>query len=312
MYQFFSRRDSTVPRVVASATVFLTLAGCGADSLESIQNDLAGGEDINISLSLNDDGDLVIGIEDDADNSTIPAPAFPLPEMVDIEAGCFDIGSPLDEPLRSTDESPQLNICVEGFRLGISEVTFDQYDAYAIDTGQPLPDDSGFGRGEHPVINVDWNDATAYTIWLSRLTGQSYRLPTEAEWEYAVKAGTITPFHTGQIITSDQANFNARQSYNGSPPGEFRGQTLPVGSFPPNAFGLFDMHGNVQEWTCSTFVGDYRSPNAPQTCEAGSQGTRVLRGGPWNTVARNIRSAVRNNLRTTTISDGIGFRVLQE
>lgn len=297
---------------VSVIVVGLTLTSCGADSLVDIQNDLAGGEDVNLNLSLNDDGDLVIGISDESDNSTEVTPAFPLPEMVDIEAGCFDIGSPMDEPLRSTDESPQLNICVDGFRLGQFEVTFEQYDAFAIDTVRPLPDDEGFGRGDHPVINVDWSDATSYASWLSQQTGQNYRLPTEAEWEYAARAGSTTPFHTGQIITSDQANFQARQSFNGSPIGEFRGQTLPVGSLSSNAFGLFDIHGNVQEWTCSPFVGDYRSSNEPQTCESGNQGRRALRGGSWASVARDIRSARRNNSFTSLQTIATGFRVLQE
>jgi formylglycine-generating enzyme required for sulfatase activity len=94
------------------------------------------------------------------------------------------------------------------------------------------------------VINVVWSEAVSYARWLSSQTGQTYRLPTEAEWEYAARAGTTTPFHTGDFITSDQANFQALQSYNGSPVGVFRNETLPVGSFPPNAFGLHDMHGN--------------------------------------------------------------------
>ncbi len=162
------------------------------------------------------------------------------------------------------------------------------------------------------MINVVWSEAVSYARWLSSQTGQTYRLPTEAEWEYAARAGTTTPFHTGDFITSDQANFQALQSYNGSPVGVFRNETLPVGSFPPNAFGLHDMHGNAMEWTCSAFVGDYRSPAAPQQCDSTSTGRRSLRGGSWSGVARNIRSAWRNSLSVNFRNRSIGFRVVKQ
>ena len=292
-----------------------------SDGGQSISDD-AGSATSDGGQSVSDDADEITnGTDlDDADDNSIPdgdevadvTSASLVPETVQIPAGCFDIGSPVTEPLRSSDEGPQTNLCIQAFQMGRFEVTFDQYDAFASQTGRTLPDDEGFGRGARPVINVTWLDASAYTQWLSIQTGGSYRLPTEAEWEYAARAGTTTPFNTGQFITADQANFQATQSFNGSPVGVFRNQTLPVGTFPSNAFGLHDVHGNVQEWTCSTFIGDYRSINAPQLCEPGNTGVRQIRGGTYLSIARNIRSADRNNLSTTFLGRANGFRVVLE
>ncbi|MEM7256812.1 MAG: formylglycine-generating enzyme family protein [Pseudomonadota bacterium] len=235
-----------------------------------------------------------------------------VPVLIKIESGCFDIGSPDNELNRSGDEGPQYNICVETFMAGQYEVTFSQYDKFATATGRPLPDDEGFGRGNRPVMNVNWNDAIAYTRWLSGVTGSNFRLPTEAEWEYMARSGTVTTFNTGNTITTDQANFQGQQSYNGSVAGVFRHQTLPVGSFAANAFGLYDMHGNIMEWTCSEYVGDYRSMQAPMQCSNTDSGRRVLRGGDWTSVHRNVRSAWRNNLTVGFTFRSIGFRVVQQ
>jgi len=249
----------------------------------------------------------------DATGSPLLVP-LPVPEMIAIESGCYDIGSPDDEPLRSTTEGPRLNVCVSEFSLGRHEVTFAQYDAFAMATGRDLPDSNGFGRDDRPVINVVWEDAIDYVAWLSEKTGRSFRLPTEAEWEYAARAGSDTPFHTGQTITSALANFNDVVSYNGSAINGGLQQTLPVGSFAANAFGLHDMHGNVQEWTCSTFVGDYQSTETPQICDSSTDGFvyRMVRGGSWKSIARNVRSARRNSLPINLVSNGTGFRVLEQ
>ena len=247
----------------------------------------------------------------DATGAPVLVP-LPVPETVAITAGCFDMGSPLDEPLRSTTEGPRFNVCVNEFRMGEYEVTFVQYDAFALATGRATPDSGETGRGDRPVINVSWNDAMDYVLWLSEQTGRNFRLPTEAEWEYAARAGTQTPFNTGPTITSVEANFNDVVSYNGSVTNGSMQQTLPVGSFNPNGFELHDMHGNVQEWTCSAFVGDYRSPETPQVCDSSSDGLRTLRGGGWRSIARNVRSAQRNPLATNFFSSTIGFRVLEQ
>ena len=129
------------------------------------------------------------------------------------------------------------------FAVGKFEVTFAEWDACLSGGGcSHRPGDAGWGRGKRPVINVSWNDAKAYVAWLSRQTGRAYRLLSEAEWEYAARAGTTTPFSTGRTITSDQANFNSNRI------GQYRQQTVPVGLFSANGFGLHDMHGNVAEW----------------------------------------------------------------
>ncbi|MCP5093179.1 MAG: formylglycine-generating enzyme family protein, partial [Gammaproteobacteria bacterium] len=173
------------------------------------------------------------------------------PAMVSIPGGCFEMGSPADEPER-IDNERQHRVCVEPFMLSRYEVTFAEYDAFPEATKRKKPNDQGWGRGRRPVINVSWEDATAYAAWLSEETGTTYRLPTEAEWEYAARAGTTTPFHFGEQISTEQANFNGNYTYNGSAKGEYRQQTLAVGQFEANGFGLYDVHGNVREWTCST------------------------------------------------------------
>ena len=237
---------------------------------------------------------------------------LPVPELVDIPAGCFDMGSPLDEPQRDSTEGPQFNVCFNDFRLGSHEITFTEYDAFALATGRALPDSDITGRDDRPVINVSWDDANDYTSWLSVQTGRNFRLPTEAEWEYAARAGSQTPFHTGQTITSDQANFTDTVPYNGSVVAGAVQQTLPVGSFSPNAFGLYDMHGNVVEWTCSRLAGDYRSPDVPQRCDSSSDTRRVVRGGSWITIAKDVRSAKRSSVFKVFGNRARGFRVQEQ
>ena len=147
---------------------------------------------------------------------------------------------------------------------------------------------------------------------MSVQTGRNFRLPSEAEWEYAARAGSQTPFHTGQTITSDQANFTDTVSYNGSVVAGAVQQTLPVGSFSPNAFGLYDMHGNVVEWACSRLARDYRSPDVPQRCDSSSDTRRVVRGGSWITIAKDVRSAKRSAVFKVLGNRARGFRVQEQ
>jgi len=171
------------------------------------------------------------------------------PEMVVIPAGTFIMGSPKSEAQRNSDEGPQHPVSVPAFALAATEVTFAQWDACVLASGcSHWPDDRGWGRGNRPVINVSWEDSREYLRWLNQTTGAEYRLPSEAEWEYAARATTLTRFHTGGCITTGQANFFGANPARGCPEGEFRGKTTEVGSFALNAFGLFDMHGNVWEW----------------------------------------------------------------
>jgi formylglycine-generating enzyme required for sulfatase activity len=216
----------------------------------------------------------------------------PRMEWVAIPAGTFTMGSPSYETDRESREGPQHPVSLSGFKMSKYEVTFAQYDAFCDATGRQKPSDEGWGRGNRPVINVDWNDATAFAQWMG------CRLPTEAEWEYACRAGTTTPFNTGSSLNSSQANFNSNV-----------GQTKPVGSYAPNAWGLHDMHGNVWEW-CSDWYGDYSS--SPQTNPKGpSSGSyRVLRGGSWNYYGGGCRSAYRINYGPSGRYSFIGFRLV--
>ncbi len=243
--------------------------------------------------------------------------APPLPEMVRIDSGLFLMGSPSDEPERGSDEGPQHKVRVAAFYLSKYEVTFGQYDAFATATGRKLPSDEGWGRGKRPVINVTWEDASAYTQWLSKKTGERYRLPTEAEWEYAARAGTTTPFYTGACITTEQANYDGTYDYNncGAKTGLFRRQTVEVDALPQaaNPWGLYHMAGNVYEWTQDCWHDDYT--DAPSDAKAwteaqgGECGGRVLRGGSWFFRPRGVRSAFRFWFTSIVANFFVGFRV---
>ena len=210
------------------------------------------------------------------------------PEMVLIPAGTFTMGSPSNEQGRFDDEGPQREVTIsQPFAIGKTEVTFEEYDHFAEATNRQKPDDRGWGRGKRPVINVSWDEAAAYCTWL----GDGYRLPTEAEWEYAARAGTTTRFSFGDKITTDQVNYRGSEEFGGTIVGEYRKQTIPVGSLPANPWGLHEMHGNVFEWV-SDWYGDYSSASAvdPQGPASGTH--RVVRGGSWNGDARGVRSAL--------------------
>ncbi len=159
------------------------------------------------------------------------------PEMVVVPAGEFMMGSPENEEGRHSDEGPQHRVRIaQPFAVGRFEVTFDEWDACVAGggCGGYRPDDNGWGRGRQPVINVSWDDAKAYVQWLNRGTGKSYRLPSEAEWEYVARAGTTTPFWTGATISTEQANYDGTYTYGGGKKGEYRQRTVPVGSLPAN------------------------------------------------------------------------------
>ncbi|MCP5085797.1 MAG: formylglycine-generating enzyme family protein [Rhodobacteraceae bacterium] len=221
------------------------------------------------------------------------------------------MGSPSSEPERQESEGPQHRVRIEK-PFGISKyaVTFEEYDAFVKATQRDKPDDEGWGRGRRPAINVSWEDAAAYIKWLCEQTGKHYRLPSEAEWEYAARAGTKTPFHTGEQISTAQANFNGNHTYNGSAQGEHRGKTLEVGSFPANTFGLHDVHGNVWEWVHDCWHENYEgAPEDGAAWQSGDCTWRVLRGGSWGLEPGGLRSAYRNGDRPTDRSSNWGFRL---
>ena len=216
------------------------------------------------------------------------------PDMVVIPAGAFLMGSPDSEPQRSNDEGSQHFVTFsQPFAIGRYAVTFDEYDRFCLATQRPPVADSGWGRGRRPVIHVTWQDAQDYCVWLSAQTGHSYRLPSEAEWEYACRAGTTTPFHWGSTITPKQANYDGNSAYNNGAKGEYRKQTVPVDQFQTNAFGLYQMHGNVWEWCTDAWHDSYTG--APQDCSAWdlTGAARVVRGGSWYSYAWFCRSASR-------------------
>lgn len=235
------------------------------------------------------------------------------PEMVVVPPGGFVMGSPESEEGRDASEGPQQTVTIsKAFAAGKFEVTFAEWDGCVADGGcQHKPRDPGWGRGRRPVVNVSWNDVTAQFLpWLSKKTGQVYRLLSEAEWEYAARAGTSAPFFTGATLTTDQANFDGTASYAGSPKGVYLQHTLEVGAFAANAFGLHDMHGNVWEFVQDCFSSDYAnraasSPNAapPDAC------TRVVRGGSWIDSPRVLRSAYRGRIAQDARFIYRGFRI---
>ena len=165
------------------------------------------------------------------------------PEMIVVPAGAFTMGSPATEKAAMTDEGPQHKVTIaKPFAVSKFDVTFADWDACVSVGGCPKAADAGFGRGTRPVINVGWDDAQHYVAWLSKMTGQPYRLLTEAEWEYAARAGTTTAYYWGDEIGKGNANCNGCGSQWDDK------QTSPVGSFAANAFGLYDMAGNVCQW----------------------------------------------------------------
>lgn len=235
------------------------------------------------------------------------------PEMVDVPAGSFMMGSPESEEDRDNDEGPVHQVTFERpFAVGKYEVTFAEWDACVAGGGckDYRPDDEGWGRGRRPVINISWKDAQNYVRWLSEKTGEAYRLLSEAEWEYVARAGTTTPFHTGTTISTDQANYNGNFTYGSGRKGEKRGKTVPVGSFPANAFGLYDVHGNVSEWTQDCWHGDYTdAPTDGSAWESGECGERVRRGSSWDYNPKYLRSAYRTSDAPTDRDSKFGFRV---
>jgi cell division septation protein DedD len=159
-------------------------------------------------------------------------------------------------------------------------------------------------------MNVNWDDAKQYVRWLSRRTGRDYRLPSEAEWEYAARAGTTTAFHFGDRISPSQVNYNSNYSYNGGAKGRYRKRTVAVGSFPANAFGLHDVHGNIFEWVEDCWNGSYGgAPSDGNAWTTGDCSRRVLRGGSWLGKPRHLRAAQRFKITTGYSSSSVGFRV---
>ena len=253
------------------------------------------------------------------------------PELILIATGRYHMGSPEHERtlamaagaqrLWLDRETPQHWVGIEQpIAMGRYPVTVGEWRRFARDTGWERPSDidweaPGFTQTDaHPVVGVSWNDVQLFLKWLCDETRQRYRLPTEAEWEYACRAGTRTAFSTGETINAGQANYDTSFSYNGGATGVFRRGTTPVGSFAPNPWGLLDMHGNVWEWVQDVVHDNY--DGAPVDGSAwmlgGDQSRHILRGGCWLYHPRYLRSALRNGFSATMANDIVGFRVVRE
>jgi formylglycine-generating enzyme required for sulfatase activity len=239
------------------------------------------------------------------------------PEMVVVPAGSFTMGSPNDERDRRYQEGPQHRVAFDrAFAAGKFAVTFDEWDECVADAGCSgyRPADQGWGRGRRPVINVSWNDAKAYVAWLSRKTGKTYRLLSEAEREYVTRAGTSTPFWWGSAITTNHANYDPRDSYdtNGGTQESYRQKTEPVDSFEPNPWGLYQVHGNVWEWTEDCYHGGFNgAPTDGSAWTTQDCSLRILRGGSWNFTPSYLRAAYRltGAPDNRVFGNAVGFRV---
>lgn len=248
------------------------------------------------------------------------------PAMIRIAAGSFLMGSPTDEPLREDDEGPRHEVRIaKPFAIGAAEVTHAQYAVFVKATGHESPGPCFFNRtgdwrdwvsaeevqwdrlptpprADDPVVCVSFADASAYAAWLSKRTGRAYRLPSEAEWEYAARAGTKTPFAFGRRLTTALANYHGGLADETGAPGPFRG-VLPVARLRPNAWGLYDMHGNVWEWTADCSTPNYTAA-PPESCDA-----RMTRGGTFLSRPFVLRSAARTGFGAAMKSFAGGFRV---
>lgn len=222
------------------------------------------------------------------------------PEMVVVPAGSFMMGSDPSQDA-SAQEGPRHQVTFrQPFAIGRYEVTFDEYDACVSDNGCTAATDYDWGRGRRPVVSINYKMAEDYVAWLSNKSGHAYFIPTEAEWEYAARAGTTTDWNTGEAIITQDANYLNQFA-----------KTVPVGSYASNAFGLFDVHGNVTEWTQDCLDTGYLG--APTDGSANTSGDclnrHTARGGSYASEPKDIRSAARFVVPTTTRDAGLGFRV---
>lgn len=246
---------------------------------------------------------LVTGVETSAAQVWSFRDCIDCPEVAVLPPGDFIMGTNGERdsygPAReSSIQSP--------FAISRTEITFREYEMCVEDLGCPGDvSDHGWGRGERPVINVSWDDAVAYTDWLSRKTRHRYRLPTETEWEYAARAGSTTKFPWGDAAGVGQANCRSCGT-----PWSGR-QSAPVGQFAPNAFGLFDMHGNVSEWVANCWTERLEHSEGVRDALKGCT-ARVTRGGDWYYVAALSTSAARKPNAPNLNSYTIGFRVVRE
>ena len=229
-------------------------------------------------------------------------------EMVEIPGGSFMMGTPISKVNSYDNTAPQHQVSVKSFYIGKYEVTQEQWQTIM----GTKPDFYGQGLANNfPIAEVSWKDAVEFCQKLSEKAGKEYRLPTEAEWEYACRAGSATLFAYGENITAELANYDGRGSYSVAPVGEYRARLTAVGSFPPNRFGLYDMHGNAWEWCLDVYHKNYQgAPKDGSAWLEGSSGERVLRGGSWLSSAFNCRTVGRFSNAADGASVDVSFRVV--
>ncbi len=222
-------------------------------------------------------------------------------EMVEIPEGQFQMGDLSGEGQH--DESPVHEVTVSSFWLSKHEITFAQYDLFSANKDKP--DDSGWGRGNRPVTNVTWDNAQEYAKWLSEKTGAKFRLPSEAEWEYAARAGSKTKYSWGNTISCGNADYNYGECSAWG--------TSPVGLFKPNGFGLYDMSGNAWEWVNDCYHNNYdKAPLDGSAWVTGSCYSHVLRGGSWNNLPDRLTVSYRAQNSSNYHYSNTGFRLVRE
>ena len=238
-------------------------------------------------------------------------------DMVLIQGGSFEMGSPEDEESHQSRESPKHSVMVPTFLIGRYPVTQKQWRTVAQNINQVnidlKPEPAYFSGEQRPVERVNWHQAVEFCNRLSEKTGRLYRLPSEAEWEYACRARTTTPFHFGETVTDELANYDARQVYGRGLAGKYRSETTSVEEFnAPNNFGLCDMHGNVWEWCEDVWHDNYDGAPVDGSAwvEGGKSNRRILRGGSWIYNPENCRSAYRVDHFPDFDLNHIGFRVV--
>ena len=236
-------------------------------------------------------------------------------KMIQIPAGEFQMGSPADEKGRFEDEGPQHLVRLQSFFLGQTPVTQAHWKVVA---GWPKldvdlnPDPSSFKGANRPVERVSWKEAVEFCRRLSQRRQREYTLPSEAQWEYACRAGTTTPFAFGETISSELANYDGNYTYGTGPKGSYRGETTDVGSFPANAWGLYDMHGNVWEWCLDQWHDNYQGAPADgraRVVDGSKETRRLLHGGSWVSLPGSCRSAYRDKRPPVARGDSVGFRL---
>ncbi len=297
-YYFKDKKQLPIEYIKTLDSICELMTSLNADNLTKLQRIYNNSPNIQVTKT-RDLKYLTSGETSPKENSAKEKPVI---EFVDIPGGTFIMGSPVTETGRKEDEV-QHEVILSSFKMSKYCITYEQYDTFCKATGRKKP--WGFKRGKMPVSQVSWYDANAFAEWMG------CRLPTEAEWEYAARAKTTTPFYTGDCLTTEQANFNGKESYANCEKGINRKKPIAVGSFSPNEFGLYDMHGNMLEW-CTDWYGEYNNgdtlnPKGPETGEK-----KVARGGGWFQNVTACRSARRGDgIPPGNKGAGISFRIVK-